>query len=150
MNTNDWVILSVGAFQSLALIGSAIFVGLQVHWAKATQQTMVDLERVKRSTDYIRRWNSREGDELRHKAIAAVRDGKVEEQHHAIFNYLNFFFEMAKAIEWGLADDDLCKSFFCRPLHHYWSDVEPHLLRSNNTGYDPVKKLDSRWQASRP
>jgi hypothetical protein len=150
VNVSDWVMLSVGIGQIVVLGASGIFIGLQVRYAKLAQQTLVQLERAKKSSEYVSRWNNPQMDQVRHQVVEAIRTMKIEEQHHVVLTYLNFFFEMALALDLQLADDQLCMAYFRGPLHRFWSDVEPYLLKSNNTRYDRVKKLDSRWQAIDP
>lgn len=149
MTSTDWILLSVGIGQILVLGGTGVFIGLQVLYAKRAQETLVQLERARRSSEYVSRWNSAEMDDTRHKAVAAIRSQEIDKEHHVILAYLNFFFDLALALDMKLADDTLCMAFFRKPLHTYWTDVEPYLLKENNSAYDRVKNLDSRWQLAR-
>jgi hypothetical protein len=146
VTSTDWILLSIGIGQILVLGGTGVFIGLQVLYAKRAQETLVLLERARRSSEYISRWNSVEMDAIRHKAVEAIRSQEIGKEHHVILAYLNFFFDLALALDMGLADDTLCMTFFRKPLHKYWTDVEPYLLGENNSSYDRVKRLDSRWQ----
>jgi hypothetical protein len=131
--------------QLLVISGTAVYVAQQVRYMRISQQATVEMEKRRKSLEFISRFNDSHIVSLRSAVRAAAAQGKLDEARHSVLAYLNFFEEMALAIRNGLAHEEICRRFFNRILLHTCAQLEA-ALQHNPGAYVHLKDLRQRWE----
>lgn len=136
-------------------------------------QAIVETRRMDRTLEYIARWNSPNfdsfkeiavemrkiinnyPDEVKHSDIVLKALRQSEDLELKVSNILNFFEELALAVEKGLVDQDMIKEFFeyiflrCATLFKDYIEDE-RIKRQYNKLYIEFTNLNETWQNSNP
>jgi hypothetical protein len=132
------------ADQVAALKESAAGLAEQVKNMRIDRETMIDMEKRRKAMEFISRFNDEYMVGLRAKAASALKAGTWKKEEHSVRAYLNFFEEMALAVDNDLADAELCRGYFRTPLLHVYTGAEDVFKGSPGT-YRGLKKLAGEW-----
>jgi hypothetical protein len=147
----------------------------QVQEMRTDRKTLIEMEKRKKLLEFITRFNDEQMVRLRGRAATALRQGTWKEEnhrvvtgddparsagkereqgnnypaYHSILTYLNFFEEIALAVCNGLANKEICRRFFARPLIHLMNNSQ-EICRQSPGMYMYLNELGRRWQEPLP
>jgi hypothetical protein len=135
------------ADQVAALKESAAGVTEQVKNMQHDRRTMIEMDKRRKSMEFISRFNEPSMVELRGKAVPALRqeNWKNEPHRHSVLAYLNFFEEMALAISNDVADEHICRCFFQRPAVTLVNGAD-ELFKQNAGSYRYLRARGRKWE----
>ena len=137
------------ALQVLIAAVAAVYIALQVREMRIAQQAALEIERRKQAQGFIARFNSSDMIRIRAGAINALEHGSYETEKHEILAYLNFFDELALAMLYDLANEQICRQYFRQILLHTCSGFE--MAFTDNPGrYNCLRKLREKWDDNIP
>ena len=126
------------------LLATALFISQQVYYMRQALEVQKESEKIRRSLEFITRFNSNEFVTLRGKAVSSVEN--EEEDAHSVHAFLNFYEEMALSIIYEMAHEEICCRFFRQPFDSALKMFDK-MLPNSLTGYTHLRKLRERWTA---
>jgi hypothetical protein len=149
---------TIAVIQVIVVVGSVYFVVQQISQAQdqlelsaLSHQTAIEMDRRARAMDFIKRFNTEPIITIRSNAAGAIMNNEIDAHpgRHDLQAYLNFYEEMALAVENNLAHEEICKLFFRSPMTFLCNACKGFLDANPNT-YSHVKGLLQKWKSIPP